>query len=177
MQPIPPMTYSTRQMMLAAVAGVVLGIVATYATTRWLSTSALPSDRQSTVHEMGQEVMPFNLGQTTHIFEMTDTGGLQDVIADDPDDAAQVQLIQQHLQHEVALFRSGDFSDPTSLHGVEMPGVKELAAGVQNVEIEYVELPDGARITFITSDLKLITALHRWFGAQLSDHGSDATYR
>ena len=164
-------------MMLAAVAGVVLGIVATYATTRWLSTSALPSDRQSTVHEMGQEVMPFNLGQTTHIFEMTDTGGLQDVIADDPDDAAQVQLIQQHLQHEVALFRSGDFSDPTSLHGVEMPGVKDLAAGVQNVEIEYVELPDGARITFITSDLKLITALHRWFGAQLSDHGSDATYR
>jgi len=171
------MTYSTRHMMLAAVAGVVLGIVATYATSRWLSTSALPSDPQSTIHEMGQEVMPFGLGQTTHIFEMTDTGGIQEVIADDPDDAAQVQLIQQHLQHEVTLFRSGDFSDPTSLHGAGMPGVKELAAGVQNVEIEYVELPDGAQITFITSDLKLITALHRWFGAQLSDHGSDATYR
>ncbi|OGR26165.1 MAG: hypothetical protein A2139_00925 [Desulfobacca sp. RBG_16_60_12] len=163
--------------MLAAVAGVVLGIVATYATTRWLSTRAQSSDRQSTLHEMGQEVMPFNLGQTTHIFEMTDTGGIQEVIADDPDDAAQAQLIQQHLQHEVALFRSGDFSDPTSLHGTEMPGVKELAAGVQNIEMEYVELPDGAQITFITSDLKLITALHRWFGAQLSDHGSDATYR
>jgi hypothetical protein len=40
-----------------------------------------------------------------------------------------------------------------------------------------VELPHGAQITFITSDLKLITALHRWFGAQLSDHGADATYR
>jgi hypothetical protein len=108
---------------------------------------------------------------------MTDTGGIQEVIADDPDDAPQVQLIQQHLQHEVALFRSGNFSDPTSLHGTEMPGVKDLAAGVQNIEMEYVELPTGAQITFITSDLELITALHRWFGAQLSDHGPDATYR
>jgi hypothetical protein len=171
------MTYSTRHVVLAAVAGLILGIVASYAITRSLSTSAQPSDRQLTIHEMGQEVMPFNLGQTTHIFEMTVTGGIQEVIAHNPGDAAQVQLIQQHLQHEVALFRSGDFSDPTSLHGSEMPGVKELAAGVQNIEIEYVELPHGAQITFITSDLKLITALHRWFGAQLSDHGSDATYR
>jgi hypothetical protein len=171
------MTYTTRHMMLAAVAGAVLGMLAIYATTRWLSARAQPSDRQSTVHEMGQEVMPFNLGQTTHIFEMTDTGGIQEVIAGNPGDAAQVQLIQQHLQHEVALFRSGDFSDPTSLHGSEMPGVKELAAGVQDIEMGYVELPDGAQITFIASNIKLITALHRWFGAQLSDHGSDATYR
>ena len=172
------MTYSTRHIILAAVAGVVLGIVATFAAVRWLSSPAQPSsNRQSTVHDMSQEVMPFNLGKTTHIFEMTDTGGIQEVIADDPDDAPQVQLIQQHLQHEVALFRSGNFSDPTSLHGTEMPGVKDLAAGVQNIEMEYVELPTGAQITFITSDLELITALHRWFGAQLSDHGPDATYR
>ena len=171
------MTYSTRHIVLTAVVGLVVGIVATLATTPWLSTRAQPPDRQSTVHDMGQEVMPFNLGQTTHIFEMTDIGGIQEVIADNPDDTAQVQLIQQHIQHEVALFRSGDFSDPTSLHGTEMPGVKELAAGVKNIEIHYVELPAGAQITFATSDLKLITALHRWFGAQLSDHGSDATYR
>jgi hypothetical protein len=172
------MGYSTRHLALAAVFGVALGIVATLAAAPWLTSPAQPaSDRQSTIHEMGQEVMPFNLRDTTHIFEMTDTGGIQEVIADDPDDEAQVQLIQQHLQHEVALFRAGDFSDPTSLHGSEVPGVAQLAAGVQNLEIDYVELRAGAQITFTTSDLKLITALHRWFGAQLSDHGSDATYR
>jgi hypothetical protein len=172
------MTYTTRHLTLAAIAGVAIGIVGTLAAARWLGPPAQPAnDRQSTVHDMGQGVMPFNLGETTHIFEMTDTGGIQEVTADDPDDAAQVQLIQQHLQHEVALFRAGDFSDPTSLHGSGMPGVEDLAAGVQSIQIDYVELPTGAQIIFTTSEPKLITALHRWFGAQLSDHGSDATYR
>jgi hypothetical protein len=58
-----------------------------------------------------------------------------------------------------------------------MPGVKELAAGAAQIKIEYMALPNGAQITFTTRDLNLITAIHRWFGAQLSDHGSDATYR
>jgi hypothetical protein len=74
-------------------------------------------------------------------------------------------------------FSSGDYSDPTSLHGAEMPGVKELAASAARIRIEYQPLPNGAQITFSTDDLRLITAVHRWFGAQLSDHGSDATYR
>jgi len=134
-------------------------------------------DRQTVVHDMGAQVMPFNLGDTTHIFEMTKTGGIQHVVARDPDDAAQIVLIQQHLNHEAMRFAAGDFSDPTSLHGNEMPGIQELADGVEQVSIEYSVLPDGAQITFTTQDLSLITAIHRWFGAQLSDHGPDATYR
>ncbi|MBE7552619.1 MAG: hypothetical protein HS126_16235 [Anaerolineales bacterium] len=126
---------------------------------------------------MGHQVMPFDLSQTTHIFEMTDSGGIQQVIAKDPGDKAQISLIQQHLQHEAMRFGTGDFSDPTSLHGAEMPGVKELAGSTTQVKIEYTTLPNGAQITFTTQDLHLITAIHRWFGAQLSDHGSDATYR
>jgi hypothetical protein len=129
------------------------------------------------VHEMGQTVMPFNLGEATHIFEMTDTGGVQDVVADDPKDDAQIALIRQHLQYEAARFRAGDFSDPTSLHGKDTPGVNDLAQAAGRVSIEYSDIPAGARITFTTAELKLVTALHRWFGAQLSDHASDATYR
>ena len=29
-------------------------------------------------------------------------------------------------------------------------------------------------ITFETKELGIITAIHRWFGAQLSEHGADA---
>jgi hypothetical protein len=36
-------------------------------------------------------------------------------------------------------------------------------------------IPNGAEIMFETADLHLLTAIHRWFGAQLSEHGSDAT--
>lgn len=121
--------------------------------------------------------MPFDLGRTTHIFEMTENGGVQQVVANDPNDDAQIALVQQHIQHEVMMFSAGNFSDPTSLHGDEMPGVKELSAGAAQIRIEYAALPDGAQITFTSQDLRLITAIHRWFGAQLSDHASGATYR
>ena len=138
---------------------------------------AMPSEHQAMVHEMGRSVMPFDLSKTLHVFEMTEDGGIQQVIIKTPDDAAQIALIQQHLQHEAMKFSNGDFSDPSSLHGAQMPGLKELAAGVAKIKIEYSALSNGAHLTFTTQDIHLITAIHRWFGAQLSDHGADATYR
>jgi hypothetical protein len=171
-------TYSRRTLLIVAVTASLLPLMTALALlywTGWLTPSTV--DRQSTVHNMGQSVMPFNLGQTTHIFEMTETGGIQEVISDDPSDASQVSLIRQHLQHEALRFQAGDFSDPTSLHGSDMPGVTDLAQRAERIAIDYAELPNGARLTFTSSDFSLITALHRWFGAQLSDHASDATYR
>jgi hypothetical protein len=41
------------------------------------STLVLAQTKQEHVHEMGQTVMPFDLARTTHIFKMTDTGGVQ----------------------------------------------------------------------------------------------------
>jgi len=121
--------------------------------------------------------MPFDLKKTLHIFDMTESGGIQEVIARDSGDREQIALIQQHLQHEAMRFSMGDFSDPASLHGADMPGIRTLALAASKIKIDYTPLPNGAQITFTTHDLHLITAIHRWFGAQLSDHGSDATYR
>jgi hypothetical protein len=136
-----------------------------------------PPDRVSMVHEMGGSVMPFALDSTLHIFEMTDSGGIQDVVAKDSTDHAQIALIRRHLMHEAELFRSGNFSDPASIHGNAMPGLEALSAGADRIRIVYTPLPTGGRITYGTRDPELITAVHRWFGAQLSDHGADATYR
>jgi hypothetical protein len=108
---------------------------------------------------------------------MTDTGGIQQVVTKDLNDTTQVALIQQHLEHEAMKFSKGDFSDPAALHGATMPGLKDLAAGAAYVKVLYSALPNGAQITFVTQNVHLITAIHRWFGAQLSDHGADATYR
>jgi hypothetical protein len=136
-----------------------------------------PSSHQAMVHHMGHQVMPFDMNKTKHIFEMTDSGGIQQVVTRVPNDTAQIALIQQHLQHEAMKFSKGDFSDPAMLHGATMPGLKELAAGAAKIKVEYSALPNGAQITFATQDIHLITAIHRWFGAQLSDHGADATCR
>jgi len=170
--------YSGRTLLVVATVASLVLVALSLALLFWTGWLTPPAeDRQSGVHDMGETVMPFDLGETTHIFEMTETGGTQEVIADDPADEAQIALIRQHLQHEALRFSSGDFSDPTSLHGSDMPGVSELAQGADRMTIEYAELPNGAQITFTTVDLHLLTALHRWFGAQLSDHASDATYR
>lgn len=138
---------------------------------------AQAQDRQAMVHSMGQQVMPFSLAKTLHIFQMTESGGIQQVVIRDQADSDQVPMIRQHLRHEAMLFSRGDYSDPASLHGAQMPGVKELAAEAAKILVEYEPLPNGAQIVFSTSDLHLLTALHRWFGAQLSDHGADAAYR
>jgi hypothetical protein len=72
------------------------------------------------------------------------------------------------------MFQHGNYSDPASLHGSDMPGLKDLKAGASLVKVSYATLPSGAEITFETTDLHMLTALHRWFGAQLSEHGADA---
>lgn len=130
--------------------------------------------KQEHVHQMAHGVMPFDMSKTVHIFKMTESGGVQRVIAKDPGASDQIALIQQHLQHEAERFQQGDYSDPAKLHGPDMPGLKDLQSGASRIKVSYAVLPSGAEITFKTTDLHLLTALHRWFGAQLSEHGADA---
>lgn len=137
-------------------------------------TAVFAQTRQEHVHQMGHSVMPFDVSKTVHIFKMTESGGVQRVIAKDANASDQIALIQQHLRHEAAKFQHGDYEDPATLHGANMPGLKELQAGASRIKVSYSELPNGAQITFETTDLHLLTALHRWFGAQLSEHGADA---
>jgi hypothetical protein len=126
------------------------------------------------VHNMAHSVMPFDMAKTMHIFKMTESGGVQMVVVKDLGYVNQIKLIQHHLHMESEKFQHGDYSDPASLHGADMPGLKELEIGASSIKVSYTALPNGAEITFETSDLHLLTALHRCFGAQLSEHGADA---
>jgi hypothetical protein len=126
------------------------------------------------VYHKAHTVMPFDISKTLHIFKMTETGGIQRVVAKDPGDSDQIRIIRLHLSQEAEKFKRGDFSDPAQLHGPDMPGLRELADGASRIEIAYADVPAGGAIRFDTSDTHLITAVHRWFGAQLSEHGADA---
>lgn len=133
------------------------------------------TERQAEVAAKGAGVMPFDLDATTHIFEKTEEGGLQQVIANSPADTAQIALIRGHLAEEAARFQQGDFHDPAMIHGNDMAGLHALMMGADQIEITYSELPDGAQIRYTTTDTELISAIHSWFDAQLSDHGQHAT--
>ena len=137
--------------------------------------AATPAQAQRHDHtgHLGAAVMPFDLGRSTHVFTPTPDGGTQVVVSKDRD-PAQVALIREHLQKEGAAFTRGDYTDPAAIHGAAMPGLAALQASGGRVRVLFSALPDGARLTFTTADPALVAALHRWFAAQVADHGSDA---
>lgn len=133
------------------------------------------AQRQAEVAERGKDVMPFSLGATRHVFTKTPQGGVQQVVARNAADAAQVQLVRQHLQEIRDQFLSGDFSGPAHIHGDDMPGLAGLrAARPGQVAIRYRDIEGGAELVYATQEAPLVAALHKWFDAQLSDHGRDA---
>lgn len=132
-------------------------------------------ERLKEVTEHGRHVMPFDLKLTQHIFTKTEMGGVQQVAVRDSNDKPQVELIRQHLTKISGEFSHGDFSDPEKIHGKEMPGLAELRkAKPGQLHVQYKELPDGAEITYSSKEPGLVDAIHRWFDAQLADHGPDA---
>lgn len=138
--------------------------------------AAQPADpaRLDAVAERGSHVMPFNLEKTLHIFNKTETGGIQQVIAKDAGDGEQIGLARSHLSQLAARFAEGDFSGPRRIHGDDMPGVKELSSAAGRVSFVYRDLPNGAEIEYRTEDKSLVEAVHRYFDAQLSDHARHA---
>ncbi|MBI4526057.1 MAG: aspartate carbamoyltransferase [Deltaproteobacteria bacterium] len=151
-------------------------IISSVAVMALFRTAILPAQtRQEEVAKRGAKVMPFDLEQTTHVFQKLDDGGLQKVVVKDPSNKKQIALIQTHLKEESEKFRRGDFSDPAKIHGEDMPGLAELSASARKIDVRYTALPDGAQIHYTTKDPKLVTAIHHWFDAQLSDHGHHAS--
>ena len=130
-------------------------------------------DKMEEVAAKGAEVMPFDLERTTHIFEKQANGGVQQVISDDRD-SAQIELIRSHLAEEAERFGEGDFHDPEMIHGENMAGLHQLMTGYQDITMEYSDIEHGAQIIYTSDRADLVTAIHAWFEAQVSDHGPHA---
>ncbi len=133
------------------------------------------TQRQAEVAKLGADVMPFSLKATTHVFTKTKDGGTQRVIAKDESNATQVRLVREHLRLIQKQFQVGDFSGPSHIHGDEMSGLAQLkAAKPGQISIAYMDVARGGELSFRTTEPSLVSALHAWLDAQVSDHGADA---
>lgn len=140
-----------------------------------MARQAATPERQAAVAGRGAQVMPFDLAATQHIFTRTTDGGVQRVVARDPTDTRQVELVRSHLRDIAGKFAHGDFSEPAHIHGDAMPGLSRLqAAQPGRIRVSYKEVDGGADIAYASADPALVTALHEWFDAQVADHGKDA---
>lgn len=133
------------------------------------------ASRRTMIHERAPLVMPFDLDKTVHVFERTPEGGVQQVRAKDPADEKEIYSIREHLKEEAERFARADFSDPARLHGHDMPGLDVLRRSAGKLTVAYRDLSDGGEIVYDTRDPEVLAAVHQWFGAQLHDHGPDAT--
>ena len=122
------------------------------------------------ITDRAAQVMPFDLARTTHTFTDTESGGVETVVANDATDNRNVDLIRTHLHYEAMQFRTGDYSDPARIHGMDMPGLKELEAGASRVDVRYRDVPAGAEVTYSSDEPTLVDAIHAWFDRQRSDH-------
>lgn len=118
--------------------------------------------------------MPFDLERTTHYFKPLPDGGVQTVVADNPSDRDQVALVRDHLRKEVKAFAKGDFGDPEQIHGREMPGLDVLRSRYDEMSLTVSATAAGGRIRYTSEASEVVDALHRWFEAQLVDHGDHA---
>jgi hypothetical protein len=160
-----------------AVAAVVTGLVlftSGYALASHHTSGGM--DHQAMIEASGAQVMPFDQNTTTHIFEKTAAGGVESVVANDAQDQQQMGLIRSHLREEATKFTQGNYADPARIHGMDMPGLKELELGYSRVLVVYAaDQPNGANITYTSRDPVLVEAIHAWFERQLADHGAHAT--
>lgn len=160
----------SNRLLAAAIATCIVSILTVFPA----SADTLPrSPRQAQVEQRSTGVMPFDMNRTMHMFTPSKNGGVQTVMSTDGD-PHQIGLIRSHLRKEARAFARGNYADPASIHGMNMPGLAQMRAGTRHIAVRYANSENGGTITFATSDSSLIAAIHRWFAAQVNDHGAHA---
>jgi hypothetical protein len=141
-----------------------------------LAATAADRQRQTQVEHNSEQVMPFSMSGSMHVFSPTPSGGVQTVLVHDGN-AKQVALVRSHLRKEAAAFARGDFTDPASIHGGTMPGLEAMHAGSGRINVRYTDVTNGGKIAYATAEPALVSAIHAWFKAQVNDHGAHATMK
>jgi len=137
---------------------------------------ALASPQQDATehhHDMtarGQQAMGFSQEKTTHHFRLFRDGGMIEVTANAPGDAAARNEIREHSQHIAKMFAAGNFDAPMFIHATTPPGVATLKQIPDKVAYHYQEIAQGAEVRITTEDSGALDAIHAFLLFQIIDH-------
>ncbi len=124
----------------------------------------------SEVDARGDHVMGFDHAKTTHHFLLTASGGIIDVSANDPGDAASRDAIRTHLEHIAGMFTRGNFEAPMLIHDRVPPGVPEMKSHLDKIHWSYEQTPAGGRVVASSKDPAIVSAIHAFLKFQIEDH-------
>ena len=122
------------------------------------------------VDTRGDAAMGFSHLATTHHFLLRQDGGVIEVTAKDPADAASVTRIRTHLRHITQAFAAGDFTLPGVIHDRVPPGVDVLKAQRDRVRYTFEEKTAGAAVRLRSEDPTVLRAIHEFLRFQIADH-------
>ena len=106
---------------------------------------------------------PFNGHNATQAFQMNQSGGIQQVVAKDPNDKQLVAAIRAYLEAEAQRFGDGDYSG-------RFKGVRNLkVVKPGQIAITYRNVPAGAAIDYVGADAAAVDAIHKWLDAEIPD--------
>lgn len=105
---------------------------------------------------------PFNRHDSTQVFQENQSGGIQQIVAKDPNDKALIAAIRSYLEAEAERFGNGDYSGP-------LKGVRYLkVVKPDHIGIIYRNVPAGAAIDYVGRDVAAVDAIHKWLDAEIS---------
>ena len=126
---------------------------------------------QATGGHRGAMVMGFDQDKTSHHFFLYEDGGAIDVSVKDTSDSKNLDAIRAHLPHIAAMFGTGDFNAPMTVHDSRnVPGTATMAELKDKIAYRYVETARGGRVDIVTSDKNALAAVHQFLTFQIRDH-------
>ena len=126
---------------------------------------------QGTTDHRGAMVMGFDQDKTTHHFLLYEDGGAIDISVKDTTDAKNRDAIRAHLPHIAAMFGTGDFNAPMTVHDSRnVPGTATMAELKDKIAYRYVETARGGRVEIVTRDKNALAAVHQFLTFQIRDH-------
>lgn len=143
-----------------------------------LAAAAAPTARHAKVTAAAQTAalaLPFNVQNSTQAFQKTQSGGIQQLVAKDPNDKALVAAIRSYLEKEAVAFGNADYSVPTRIDGKAVPAAPYFGSSqAGQIAITYRNVAAGAAIDYVGNDAASISAIHGWIDAQF-DADDDGT--
>ena len=124
----------------------------------------------SEMMKRGEQAMGFSQEQTTHDFRLYKDGGAIEVVANAPKDTASRDQIRMHLSHIAKMFSAGNFEAPMFIHGTTPPGVPTMITLREQIQYEFQETDNGARVRITTANTQARDAIHAFLLYQIVDH-------
>jgi hypothetical protein len=120
--------------------------------------------------QRGDEVMGFDHTKTTHHFHLLPTGGTIEASANDPNDAASRDAIQQHFAHISMMFSDGNFEAPMLIHSQNPPGTEIMKKLKAEIQYKFEKTNTGGMIQITSENPEAQAAIHDFLKFQIQEH-------